>query len=206
MLLQETNPEWEAAIRGVLGAAYPHVYFHHVGAAGGSAILSKHPFTGLAILHPAVEGSWFDVLVATVDTEQGELQLANVHLRPQLSDSGNPIVGYFTTSKIRRAEMRDIVAHLQTRDLPTIVAGDFNESSGGALGVLEEKGFENGADAFGVDRDTWRWQTSVGRIGSRLDHVVYDARVEALGIEILERGRSDHLPVRARIALVPERT
>ncbi len=205
MLLQETNPEWEVALRGALDEAYPYIYFHHVGAAGGSAILSKRPITRLEIIHPRVDGSWFDVMVATVDTEQGELQLANVHLRPQLSETGNPIVGYFTTSSIRRAEMRDILAVLD-RELPTIVAGDFNESSGGALGVLGDHGFENAGDAFGVDQDTWRWKTSVGEIGSRLDHVVHDDRVEPLGIEILQAGRSDHLPIRARITLVPRRT
>lgn len=200
VLLQETNPEWEAELRAALGEQYPHIYFHHVGAAGGSAVLSKYPLTQLDVVGHPVKGSWFPTMIAVVDTPQGEVQLANVHLRPPLSDSGNPILGFFTTSDVRRAEMRNILKRLN-RDLPTIVAGDFNESSGGALGVLQEAGFENGGEAFGVDRDTWRWNTSVGEIGSRLDHVVYDGRIDPLQIEVVEAGRSDHLPVVARIVV-----
>ncbi|MCA9553235.1 MAG: endonuclease/exonuclease/phosphatase family protein [Myxococcales bacterium] len=200
VVLQETNVGWEAALSAGLADAYPHRYFHHAGAAGGSAILSRFPIEALDVVPPRVDGSWFAALTAVVHTNAGPLQLVNVHLRPAISDSGSVVAGYFGTSSVREAEMRAILATLDPR-LPTLVAGDFNESGGGALAFLEGRGFEDGVAAFVPDADTWRWTTSVGQIESQLDHLAYDPRVEPLEVRVIAEGPSDHVPVFARLSL-----
>jgi endonuclease/exonuclease/phosphatase (EEP) superfamily protein YafD len=48
---------------------------------------------------------------------------------------------------------------------------------------------------FVPDRPTWRWDTSLHTFERRLDHIVYDARLEPLSVDVMEAGRSDHLPV-----------
>src|SRR5688572_16523066 len=44
VLLQETSPEWEAALREELTGRYPHMSFRHCCRAGGLAVLSKSEF------------------------------------------------------------------------------------------------------------------------------------------------------------------
>lgn len=41
----------------------------------------------------------------------------------------------------------------------------------------------------------------MGTIHHRLDHIVYDPRLEALSARVLGAGRSDHLPVVATFVL-----
>ena len=98
--------------------------------------------------------------------------------------------------------------------IPTIVAGDFNETQGKALDLLEEAGLDDAVEAFHPDGAiTWRWRTAVGRIELALDHVFHDERLRALNAEIFEAGASDHFPVkvlfegrRARTLRIPAET
>jgi endonuclease/exonuclease/phosphatase (EEP) superfamily protein YafD len=105
------------------------------------------------------------------------------------------VSGFFSTPAVREAEIRD---HHRALDptLPTLVAGDFNESGGGrALKYLGERGFHNVLPAERGSTPTWRWQTSVGTLRLQLDHLVVDQGLQVLDVEVLEAGRSDHLPV-----------
>ena len=78
-----------------------------------------------------------------------------------------------------------------------MIAGDFNEGDGGrALDALAEAGFTDGLARLPRHRKTWRW----GSLRARLDHLLTDERVELLDVDIVEAGRSDHLPVRATVA------
>ena len=60
-------------------------------------------------------------------TPLGEIQVLNVHLRPQVSDSGSVVSGYFTTDEIRHDQIHAFIEHLDP-DLPTLILGDFNEN------------------------------------------------------------------------------
>lgn len=200
VLLQETNPAWETHLREALGSKYEHVEFRHAGAAGGMAILSKHPFTDLGTIDPPERG-WFFSWRVRVDTPAGKVQVLNVHLRPQIGDNGSVVSGYFTTGSVREREVEKYFAELET-GIPTIIAGDFNEQpGGGALDYLAERGFSDALERAQGSRDTWRWSTSVGTLHREFDHVLVGKGIRTLSAKVVNAGKSDHLPVVAVLAV-----
>ncbi len=193
VLLQETTPEWEQALRADLHGPYPRMAFRHCCRAGGLGVLSKWPFREMDYI-PAPSG-WFPAWRLIVETPLGGLQVLVVHLRPPVSDAGSYVSGYFNTPPIRE---REIAAYFGRLDpsLPTIVAGDFNEGDGGrAVAFLAARNLRSVLPEFHPEADTWRWTTSVGTIRGRLDHILYDPRLDPLDARVLPFGRSDHLPV-----------
>ena len=198
VLLQETTAEWEQALRQQLITTYPHMHFEHCCGAGGLAVLSKHPFKVDGMLDPP-DGGWFPAMAIRAKTSLGELSILQVHLRPPLSEDGGIVSGYFTTKEIREREIVHYLDELvaMSGDTPDLIAGDFNEDDGRAITWLErKKGFRSALPEFVSSQHTWRWQTSMGEITQRLDHIVYDPEVlSALDAHAVEAGSSDHLPV-----------
>ncbi len=204
VLLQETNEQWERALRKRLAKSYPYMAFRHCCRAGGLAVLSKHPFEQKEYIEPQA-GGWFPAWRLLVDSPLGKLQVLNLHLHPPVSDSGSVVSGYFTTPAVREAEISQYFPHLDP-SLPTIVAGDFNESAGGrAIVYLEERGYRSALPQFAGSQNTWRWKTSVGTVRSQLDHLVYNDKLEPLDVQVMREGRSDHLPVRGIFVLDDEK-
>lgn len=194
VVLQETTPAWETAIRARLADRYPHMAFHHCCGAGGLALLSRHPFEDAGVL-PAVDGGWFPAWRTIADTPVGRVQVLAVHLRPPVSDGGSVVAGYFSTPKVRRAEIEAFAATLDPA-LPTLVVGDFNEpEDGSAVRFLARFGLQSVLPEFHPGADTWRWTTSLGTVHSQLDHIVYDDRLAPLDARVVRTGRSDHWPV-----------
>ena len=196
VLLQETNEDWEEALRAALSDRYPHRRFHHCCRAGGLAILSRFPVHPRRVLHPDV--AWFPAWRGDVDSPIGTLQTLNVHLRPNVTDSGSVVLGLLTTPRVRTTEMETYVEALDA-DLPAIVAGDFNEEAGGGLRVLEARGLRAVAPAGRAS--TWRWSTSLGEVDASLDHVVVSPELVADEPRVLRSGRSDHFPVAVELRL-----
>lgn len=198
VLLQETSAAWEAQIRAELSERYPHMLFKHCCRAGGLAILSKQPLESIAYIEAPKPG-WFPAWIVHAQTPLGKVQLLNVHLRPPVDDRGSWARGYFSTPEIRLAEMQAYHESLE-EDLPTIIAGDFNEGEGGeVVKFLREGDFETVLTHYAPGADTWRWQTSLGTVSTQLDHIVYDRQsLEPLDARVLEQGRSDHMPILAR--------
>jgi endonuclease/exonuclease/phosphatase (EEP) superfamily protein YafD len=192
VLLQETTPGWERALRRELAELYPHMMFRHSGGAGGLAILSRHPVEELDYI-PAPSG-WFPAWRLLLQGPFGPVQLLAVHLHPPVSESGSVVSGYFSAGDVRRRELETYLESLDP-DLPTLIAGDLNERDGEALELLRAQGFRSALPEFQGNVPTWRWQTSVGTIRTQLDHVLYDSRLQPLDAQVLTRGRSDHLPV-----------
>lgn len=202
VLLQETTAGWEQALREALGERYPHMAFRHCCIAGGLGVLSKLPISEREYVHS--EAGWFPAWRLIVQGPAGPLQVLNLHLRPQVSDSGSVVSGYFSTPPIRRAEAEQYYPLLDP-ELPTLIAGDLNESPGGrAIGYLQGKGFRNALPEFGGTQQTWRWQTSLGTIRAQLDHLLYRGPLEPLQVEVVAAGRSDHLPVIGTFELTPK--
>jgi len=194
VFLQETTPTWEALLRETFSGSFPHMAFRHSGGAGGLAVLSKLPFTDADYLEPP-PGGWFPAWRVVLETALGPVQVLQVHLRPPISDSGSLLKGYFTTSGVRTQSIERFTEALD-ESVPTLVVGDFNEDEDGdAVKLLLERGMGTALLEFAPDATTWRWDTAVGRISWALDHIVYDPRLTPLSAQVLERGRSDHLPV-----------
>ncbi|MBM4370021.1 MAG: endonuclease/exonuclease/phosphatase family protein [Deltaproteobacteria bacterium] len=193
VLLQETTPELEAAADRQLRELYPHQRFRHCCGAGGLGVLSKHAVEeGPYLESPA---GWFPGWWVRVDSPLGRVQALLVHLRPPVSDDGSWVKGYFTTGDVRR---RELAAYLEHRDpeLPTLVAGDFNEARGPALELLAAEGLVDALASFAPGEPTFRWRTSLGTLRFVLDHLFHDEGLRALDAEVLDSGVSDHLPVK----------
>lgn len=193
VILQETSSDWERALRARLGRQYPHMSFHHCCGAGGLAVLSKHAIVDEEVLAAV---SWFPAWRGVIDTPLGKVQVLDVHLRPNFDDSGSIPGGLIKTPAIREREMATFVAALEDQ-WPTLVAGDFNEGSGGAVDLLTQRGMASVLDRAGDSTPTWHWQNVPIRL--RLDHVFFDDDTLALtGAQVLEVGPSDHYPIVAR--------
>ncbi len=199
VLLQETTEASEDRFVDALSDIYPHALFKDCCNAGGLGILSKHPIAGDTYLEP--EAGWFPAWLVEVDSPIGRVQALDVHLRPPVSDSGSWVSGRFTTRKIRAQEI-EAFAEAFDPDLPTIVAGDFNEGENGwAVQFLADRGMRSALPQVDPKAVTWHWPLKLGELSSMLDHIVYDARFVLLRAEVLDRGDSDHYPVVAELAL-----
>jgi len=196
VLLQETTPGWEAALRATFAPHYPHMRFHHCCGAGGLAVLSRHPIAREEVL-PAV--SWFPAWRGVVQTPLGPVQLLSVHLRPPFSDSGSVASGLYQTPPIRGQEMAAFAAALED-DVATIVAGDFNEGSGEAISQVRARGMHSVLERAALSTPTWHWDGVPVRL--RLDHMFFDDDALALtAADVFEEGPSDHFPILARFEL-----
>ena len=203
VLLQETNPGWETAFVSALGDRYPYHRFDPPGAwaAGGMGILSTYPIESIEQL--PTNGGLFFAWRIVLDTGTDRIQILNVHLRPPVSDSGSWIAGYFTTRETREKEIATHAAALAP-ELPTLVAGDFNEEADGlAIGYLRDRGFVDAVSTQLGSHPTWEWPVGNMTLRFQLDHVLHDARFRQLGAEVIEAGRSDHKPVLVRLHRLP---
>ena len=129
--------------------------------------------------------------------------MLSVHLAPAVSDSGSFIVGHFTAPSEHVREMRAHLAALAVDPMPTLIVGDFNEESGGALAYLEEQGLSDALRQHAPGVPTWSWPVGSFRIRLALDHVLHDAHFECVHLEVRDSGRSDHLPVVAHLRAAP---
>ena len=193
VFLQETTPAWERCLRSTFARAYPHVAFRHSGGAGGLAVLSRHPFSTASYIKSPY--GWFPAWRVVLRSPLGPLQVLQVHLRPPVSDGGSLVSGYFTTGSFRRREISFFASDLKP-GMPTLVLGDFNEDHGGdVVQHLKRKGLRSVLEEFHPRKTTWRWQTSVGQLTHTLDHILYSSQLTPLNAQVLQAGRSDHLPV-----------
>ncbi len=196
VLLQEVTSEWKRVLADRFAKLYPHaVYRVHTRAAGGLAVLSKLPIMAEEVI-PSPERGWFPAERIVLDTADGPLQILHVHLRPAI-DGGNWIKGFMTTPPLRRREIESYWRKI-AKDMPTIVAGDFNEDAGGsALAFLAKHGLSR-VETKGPT--TWHYEVhSNGKTSDLLkmdiDHVMVDRRLSARDGTVLDEGASDHRPV-----------
>lgn len=196
VLLQEVTAEWREALTTRFALQYPHVVFRiHARAAGGLAVLSKFPITSEEVLAPP-RGGWFPAERLVVDSSLGPVQILNVHLRPCL-DGGSWVRGYQTTPPVRKREIETYWKKI-AYDLPTIVAGDFNEdTTGRAIDYLSKHGMTRVAT---TGPTTWHYETTMGGkpvdlLRMDIDHVMIDGHLSATNARVLDAGTSDHRPV-----------
>jgi endonuclease/exonuclease/phosphatase family metal-dependent hydrolase len=104
------------------------------------------------------------------------------------------VSGQFTTPGIRKNQIETYASVLDA-GTPRLIAGDFNESeNGSAVSWLESRGLHSAVPDFS-HADTWSWQTSIGHVSRRFDHIVHSSDLKALSAGVVFAGRSDHLPV-----------
>lgn len=198
VLLQESDAGWEAAVRVGLSDVYPYMDFLEHGVAGGLAVLSRWDFHDVGVA-PSPAG-WFPAWVVRVATPAGPLQVVQVHLRPPVGEVGGFATGWIDSAPVHRREIEAAWAMVDPA-LPTLVAGDFNERSGGALRYLRGRGLRCGLHDRSPGALTWRWDVGWVTLRDALDHVLHDARLLPVGAEVLDAGSSDHLPIVAAYSM-----
>jgi vancomycin resistance protein VanJ len=196
VLLQEVTTEWKHALAARFAERYPHQRYRvHARGPGGLAVLSKHPITSEDVWTPP-RGGWYPAVRTIIESPLGAIQLLNLHLRPNL-DGGSWVQGWHTTPPIRYREIASYWARIRY-DVPTIVAGDFNEPPDGkAVAYLANHGMTRVATSGPT---TWHYESDMnGKRSSLLsldiDHVMIDSHFVASEARVLDAGTSDHRPV-----------
>jgi endonuclease/exonuclease/phosphatase (EEP) superfamily protein YafD len=186
VLLQEITRDWQHDLVARLGKRYPHRVFRlHANGGSGMAVLSKRAIAAEQVIASPV---FAFAQRLEIDTPFGTVQILNVHLWPAI-DHGSWVRGYFTTPPLRRREIELYWKKLR-RDLPTIVAGDFNEEpQGGVLAFLGQHGL---ARVVPDGPRTWHYQNL---LALDIDHVAVDGALAGRDAHVLDAGTSDHRPV-----------
>jgi len=187
VLLQEVNADWKRDLIATFGKRYPHQAFRPAERyAGGIAVLSKQPITSEEV-YASPLASWFPAQRVVI----GGVQILNVHLRPAYD--GGWIRGFMTTPPLRLKEIESYWPHMKS-DMPTIVAGDFNEDPDGtAVAFLAKHGLTR-VPTKGPR--TWHYVDQGHELLKMdIDHVLIDGSLTAHDGEVLDAGTSDHRPV-----------
>jgi len=196
VLLQESNPFWQAYLNKQLFDLYPYRLYKHDDSAGGLAILSKYPINNQRYTDSLI--GWHPAWIFDVNTPIGVLQMANLHLTPPLISKADPnfsVAAYFSTPVIRDREIR-YYYQLINPNLPTIIAGDFNESDNGFVTqFLKQKGFKDAQSMQGKGLNTWRWSLGLITLQRKLDHIFYNHAITETRVQLLHDGDSDHYPL-----------
>lgn len=195
--LQEVTSAWAAALEKRYAGQYAYRLYAPKENAGGLAVLSHFPLEDQGVI--PVPGDLHPGWVVGVDTPGGKVQLVAVHLRSLFNGTRDWVSNYFATGKDHVFEAR-LFMDRALPSIPTIVAGDFNESpEGDAVRLLEGRGFANVLPLFRPGQFTWQGK-SIG-LDMTIDHVMVDRSFDALNGWVERRGRSDHLPVIAHVEL-----
>ena len=201
IVLQEVTSRWRRLLETLHQTTHPHRIFHidHRHHYGGLAVLSRFPISGAKVLRnrPGPFVAWRGVVASPL----GLVQLVNVHLFP-------PVV-WFRERGIMQAYQDSQARHVKeleshwpaiAADIPTVIAGDFNENrNGSAIEWLIERGF---APAHEGMASTWRWKVrGQFEVTFQLDHLMLRG-LKARDAVVTKAGASDHFPISARLSLV----
>ena len=200
--LQETTSEWTRVIEERYRAQYAHMLFAPKENAGGLAILSRFPLVDRGVM--PVPGDWHPAWHVLAQTPGGPVQILNVHLRSMFEGDASVLSNYLATGNDHVYEL-SLFMEGALAGVPTIIAGDFNESpSGKGVRWPEARGFENALPMFKPDAATWQGGSVAKALTMTIDHVMFDRSFEALDAWVDGSGRSDHRPVVAWLEMPPK--
>ena len=198
--LQEVTELWRVAITSRYAASYPYLAFKidEGGGAAGLGILSRFPIRDGGF-HEGPNG-WHPAWHHLVDTPNGTFKILNTHLRMATGQHGNALQSYLRAGADHEFEIRLFLSQ-NTDEVPTVVAGDFNEGpNGAAVRHLEHVGFRNALPLFHPDEPTWRHRRwLVFQFKQELDHIMFDGAFEPVNAWVVQNGASDHLAVVAHL-------
>ncbi len=195
--LQEVTEKWVDVLEDEYADRYPFMIFHPKSGTGGLAVLSRY-FVEDQGVHPGPNG-WHPAWHLIVHSPMGPVQLLHVHLRSILDGRASAVSAYTNLRDDHRQEISLFTSDCSDA-LPTIVLGDFNEEvDGAAVEFLERRGFRNALPLYHPGQGTWRHASLAGQLDKALDHILFDESFEPLNSYVVRRGRSDHIPVVARL-------
>jgi endonuclease/exonuclease/phosphatase family metal-dependent hydrolase len=174
--------------------------------------LSKYPVLKETFL-PAqfgIFGAWIIEIRVAADrgakSVETVIHVANVHLEPIRPPEPGQLLTihrvFAETEKIHAEEIARVFEHLSP-GLPTIVAGDFNSLSGGAVpAFLRKQGLVDSFAAVTEAADTkatWRWPTRWLDLAARIDYI-FHSRFRTVSSHIADQTTSDHRLVVSKLA------
>jgi len=173
---------------------------------GGAGVLSKYRIKEIEWI-PA-HSKWFHGWVLRVKHAKRVFNIINTHLRPPLGKTSsvpNP-VEWKKALKHRVADLQDWMSYLD-KDVPAIIAGDFNESrtgvySGKCIGFLENQGYIDAVHQYQAKVNTWVWKLPVGTLKGKFDHIFYEpTKMACKSATVIKAGQSDHFPVLSELVI-----
>lgn len=115
----------------------------------------------------------------------------------------NPLPNQLKRMRAQLATLLDLLA-AEPRDVPLVVAGDFNAPATSPYAqLITALGLRDAWDEAGIGRGaTWPAKTILRHFpGVRIDHIYLRGPIRCVAIRRGESGRSDHLPVIADLVL-----
>jgi endonuclease/exonuclease/phosphatase (EEP) superfamily protein YafD len=198
--LQETNRSFERSLSRELDEEYSFRHFRGgTGKYGAErfGFMSKSPLNGFRYLRArhGIFGTW----IAEVRFDGRPVQLVNVHLEPfRLQASSSPRhkwAVFRATEGIHEREIEWIYDKIR-KDMPTVLAGDFNSLSFlAAPGFLRKQGFIDSFAAVTERPDltsTWKWGSRDHTLTARIDYLFHSSHFRTVRSRVLEAGSSDH--------------
>lgn len=196
VLLQETTEFWEKAIAKQLGSRYAYHAYEHYHSSGGLGVLSKYPITKKQTI--LASHGWFPAYLLTIKTPQGPVQLLNLHMIPPLTENnriGFMLYTVYVNPLTRKQDLKTFLSYLNPQ-IPTIIAGDFNEGDNGpSVQLVRKKGYEDAIWPLPYEVVTWHWPVGPFTFTARYDRLFYSNDLRLDKIAVLYTGDSDHFPV-----------
>lgn len=200
IVLQETHSFSEKHLEKCFKASHPYQLFCDQKTSkseNGLGILSKYPIVQNIYFPPKY--GWFPGWLYVIKTPNGYLQVLNVHLNPPLvSDDNIGLLceGLWLTPKFRLQEISYYCKHLNPH-IPTIIAGDFNESDNGiACNFLRNCRY---IDIISKKISnwiiTWHYKFACFTLTGRYDRIYTTRDIRTISCQILPKGYSDHYPI-----------
>jgi endonuclease/exonuclease/phosphatase family metal-dependent hydrolase len=170
----------------------------------GLCILSKYPFTRTRTLDRKLFGGWGNFAAFYhVNTPNGQLSLANVHLetpRPVLMSIIHRDMDQALADKVeenRQFEV-DLINLWANKQKNMVIAGDFNMPSDENLFRQSFSDLYNAIDVKGFgynDTKHTSW------FGVRIDHILYSPDMYLVDIDVVELLNGDHQPLLATLQM-----
>ncbi|EFL33519.1 integral membrane protein [Streptomyces viridochromogenes DSM 40736] len=188
VFVEECDYACDARLKADLSQDYPHRRAVEGGGSEGSVILSRFPLRPTAGV-PGTMG--MPGAVADVDGHPVRLQLA--HPMPPLPGQTN--LWKHELGALRHAATTD-------RDLPLVLAGDFNASQDHAVfRRILDTGLYDASRLDGADRTaTWPASTAA-TFGAQIDHVLVSEDFGANRTRVLDVAGTDHRAVVTNLTL-----
>jgi endonuclease/exonuclease/phosphatase family metal-dependent hydrolase len=201
IFLQEASFEWEKIITDDFSKRYRYRQFFHFyndSLGRGMAILSKYPIESKKYIY-AYSG-WYPGWHGYIRTPIAKIQFLSVRLLPIQYDendlSSMPFYSMFSSSTKRK---KDFLGYYLKLDpyLPTLIAGDFNETNDGlTVNFLRKHGYSDTSLLFKKPTYTWHWPLKIVTLANQLDYIFYTPHhLHAVRAQVLHEGGSDHYPV-----------
>lgn len=211
LLVQELAPESQEELASDLERILPHHHFSPVNpvapGGGGTGVLSRLPITRVQQIGPLPDMSR-PMDVATLDTGDGPLHVASLHLTSPCDECLSPDLGdvrdnaesfapLAREADLRRSEMEEVTAALPPG--PLIVGGDLNSSTHNAprrrllaAGLTDLHRASGSGPGFTAFRRQW---------GFRIDWLLASSELTPVRTWVGPADVSDHRPVIADVAL-----